>query len=163
MQAAELEKEAREVQATEAEGVAREVQDEVPVGAQVKVALEKQVAREEEVPAAVVAATAAEDLGEILQGTLRETPTKARSVAAMTMTTPRTTQTRSSRRILQEERARDRRRANPAVAEWPQVASNPEQGTCSILDLVWLTTKRIHQWMTRNQYTISTERRCQQS
>ena len=95
------------------------VQAEELEGAQVapveQVALVKQVAQGEWLVAAVVVA----------EETLWETPTEAESMAVK-MTTTMMIRTRKPSRILQGERARDRRLANLVVAELAKAASSPE-------------------------------------
>ena len=114
------------MQARELEEAAQEVQVEALVKALEQVALGEQAVQGQEAPVAAVVAVAAAEVEQTLQETLQETPTKAESVAVMTMTTLRMTQTKSPRRILQREGAHDRNRVNHVAAELAKVASNPE-------------------------------------
>ena len=155
--------ETQEVQAGDLEEVALEVQVEVLAEAPEEVVLDSQVDQGEEVLAAAVVAAVAAAVEETLQETLRETPTEAENITVRgMMTTLRMTQTRSPSQILREEGAHDRSSVNPVVAKAAKVAkvaSSPERGTGSTLDLSWLTTRRTHQWMIHCQCSTSTERR----
>ena len=83
--------------------------------------------REEEVPAAAVVATAAAGPGGDPPGDPPGDPNKGKKcMAVMTMTTPRTTQTRNSRRILQEERGHVTEEGQtPRWQNWPPSGKQP--------------------------------------